>query len=43
MDVPRLVLASSSPARRKLLDAAGIDAEVIVSGVDETTVEATRP
>lgn len=43
MDVPRLVLASSSPARRKLLDTAGIDAEVIVSGVDETAVEATRP
>lgn len=43
MDVPRLVLASASPARRKLLDAAGIDCEVLVSGVDETTVEASRP
>jgi len=39
----RLVLASSSPARRKLLAAGGIDAEVIVSGVDESTVEAPRP
>ena len=43
MDVPRLVLASASPARRKLLDAAGIDCEVLVSGVDEATVEASRP
>lgn len=43
MDVPRLVLASASPARRKLLDAAGIDCEVLVSGVDETMVEASRP
>ncbi|WP_239117482.1 Maf family protein [Paractinoplanes ferrugineus] len=36
----RLVLASASPARRALLTAAGIDAEVMVSGVDESTVEA---
>jgi septum formation protein len=43
VDVPRLVLASASPARRKLLDAAGIDCEVLVSGVDETMVEASRP
>jgi len=43
VDVPRLVLASASPARRKLLDAAGIDCEVLVSGVDEATVEASRP
>ena len=43
MNVPRLVLASSSPARRKLLAAGGIDAEVMVSGVDESTVESTRP
>ena len=42
-DGPRLILASQSPARRKLLRAAGIDAEVIVSGVDESTVEADRP
>jgi septum formation protein len=40
---PRLVLASQSPARLKTLAAAGIDAEVIVSGVDESTVDATDP
>ena len=33
--MPRLVLASASPARRALLAAAGIDALVVVSGVDE--------
>ncbi|MCW6004575.1 Maf-like protein [Micromonospora sp. CPCC 205371] len=37
---PRLVLASASPARRKLLQAAGIEPEVLVSGVDESAVEA---
>jgi septum formation protein len=36
----RLVLASASPARRNLLKAAGIDADVLVSGVDESAVEA---
>jgi septum formation protein len=36
----RLVLASASPARRALLKAAGIDAEVLVSGVDESVIEA---
>jgi nucleoside triphosphate pyrophosphatase len=41
--VTRLVLASQSPARLRTLAAAGIDAEVIVSGVDESTVDATRP
>lgn len=38
----RLVLASASPARRKTLLAAGIDPEVLVSGVDESTVDASR-
>jgi septum formation protein len=37
---PRLVLASASPARRRLLEAAGIDADVVVSGVDESAVQA---
>jgi septum formation protein len=41
IDVPyRLVLASASPARRALLRSAGIDADVLVSGVDEAAVEA---
>ena len=36
--VPRFVLASSSPARLKLLRQVGIEPEVVVSGVDESTV-----
>ncbi|MBM2622148.1 septum formation inhibitor Maf [Actinoplanes sp. LDG1-06] len=36
----RLILASASPARRGLLSAAGIEAEVMVSGVDESVVQA---
>jgi septum formation protein len=40
-DIPyRLVLASASPARRNLLKAAGIDVDVLVSGVDESAVQA---
>ncbi|TDC41745.1 Maf family protein [Micromonospora sp. KC213] len=38
----RLVLASQSPARRKLLQAAGIEPEVLVSGVDESQVVSDR-
>jgi septum formation protein len=37
---PSLVLASASPARRKLLHAAGIEPSVVVSGVDEVAVTA---
>jgi septum formation protein len=37
---PNFVLASASPARRTVLRAAGLDPEVIVSGVDESIVEA---
>ncbi|MDO4917114.1 MAG: nucleoside triphosphate pyrophosphatase [Rothia sp. (in: high G+C Gram-positive bacteria)] len=32
---PRFVLASSSPARKKLLEDAGVEFEIIVSAVDE--------
>jgi septum formation protein len=38
----RLVLASASPARRRTLAAAGIDVDVLVSGVDESTVDSSR-
>ncbi|SCL49515.1 septum formation protein [Micromonospora yangpuensis] len=38
----RLVLASASPARRKLLQAAGIEPDVLVSGVDESQVVSER-
>lgn len=37
------MLASASPARRKLLQAAGIDPEIVVSGVDESSVAADGP
>ncbi|MFH9663045.1 Maf family protein [Streptomyces sp. NPDC017248] len=39
----RLVLASQSPARLGLLRQAGLDPEVIVSGVDEDAVTAPTP
>lgn len=38
----RLILASASPARQALLSAAGIDATVIVSGVDESVVDSPQ-
>ncbi len=39
----RLVLASQSPARLATLRSAGLDPEVIVSGVDESTVVTDDP
>jgi septum formation protein len=36
--MPRFVLASGSPARLKLLRQVGIEPEVVVSGVDESSV-----
>lgn len=43
MAVPRLVLASASPARLQTLTNAGLRPEVMVSGVEETSVEAESP
>jgi septum formation protein len=40
---PRLVLASQSPARLATLRAAGLDPEVVVSGVDESVVTTSDP
>jgi septum formation protein len=38
-----LILASASPARLRTLKAAGIEPEVLVSGVDETSVTEPEP
>lgn len=39
----RVVLASKSEARHRVLRDAGIDAEVVVSGFDETTIQDPNP
>lgn len=41
--VTRLILASASPARHQVLLRAGLAPEVIVSGVDESGVDAASP
>jgi septum formation protein len=41
--VPEIILASASPARLAVLRAAGLDPEVIVSGVDESAITAASP
>lgn len=43
MSTPRLILASASPARLATLRSAGIEPEVIVSGVDEDDIDETEP
>ncbi len=43
MSTPRLVLASQSPARLATLRSAGLDPEVVVSGVDETQIDHADP
>jgi septum formation protein len=41
--LPRLVLASQSPARLATLRSAGVEAEVVVSGVAENGIDAGSP
>ena len=41
-DAVRLILASASPARLRTLRQAGLSPEVVVSGVDESSVDADR-
>lgn len=39
----KIILASGSPSRKMLLEKAGVDFEVLVSGVDEDTPESYTP
>jgi septum formation protein len=41
--VAEIILASASPARLAMLRAAGLEPKVIVSGVDETAIDAATP
>ena len=41
--VPVLLLASASPARRRLLEQAGVPHRVRVSGVDEDQIQHAKP
>ena len=43
MDIPQFVLASASPARRKLLQMVGIDPTVQPSDFDESQVQSAEP
>jgi septum formation protein len=43
MGVPRFVLASASPARRRLLQNAGIESVVRVSDFDESQIQLSEP
>jgi septum formation protein len=43
MAAPRIILASKSPARLKVLRQAGLRPEVVVSGVDESEVDEADP
>ncbi len=43
METPTFILASSSPARRRLLETVGINPIVLPSNFDESTVKLTQP
>jgi septum formation protein len=40
---PQFVLASASPARRRLLESAGIEAKILVSDFDESLIQTEDP
>lgn len=43
MEIPTLILASASPARRRLLETVGINPIILPSNFDESTVQLTEP